>query len=163
MGRADPLGNPDDMSPRAIAALAQADVVFAEDTRRGKRLLQGLGLQKPLRSCFDGNESARAQEVAQVLGQGQTAALISDAGTPGISDPGYRVIQAALAASARITVLPGPAAFVVALVGSGLPTDKFVFLGFPPQTGAFEKFFAPYAALPATLIFYESPTGSGPR
>jgi 16S rRNA (cytidine1402-2'-O)-methyltransferase len=109
-------------------------------------------------SCYDANEGARAAEVAERLRAGAQVALVSEAGTPLVSDPGYRVVVAAIAAGARIVPVPGPAAMLAALVGSGLPPDRFLFQGFPPRkSGARRRLFESLRTLPATLVFYESP------
>jgi 16S rRNA (cytidine1402-2'-O)-methyltransferase len=153
-----PLGDPRDLSPRAIETLAGADVVFAEDTRTAGELLARHGLRKALRSCFDANEAARAAELGALLGAGRSAALVSEAGTPAVSDPGYELVRAAVAAGARVVPVPGPSALLAALVASGLPTARFFFGGFPPRKpGARRRIFEDVRALPATLIFYESP------
>jgi 16S rRNA (cytidine1402-2'-O)-methyltransferase len=155
---ATPLGNPDDLSPRAVQALKSASLVMAEDTRTARALLRTCQLDRPTRSCFDANELARAEETAAALADGRDVALVSEAGTPSVSDPGYKVIRAAIASGARVVPVPGPAAFLLALVGSGLPTSRFFFAGFPPRTaGARRAFFAKLAAIEATLLFYESP------
>ena len=154
------LGNAADLSPRAAAVLREADVVVAEDTRSARQLLAGVGAGAGQRvlSCFDANESARAAEIAELLAGGARVALISEAGTPLVSDPGYRVVAAAIAAGARVVPVPGPSALLAALVAAGLPTDKFVFLGFPPRKpGPRRRLFESVRALPFTLVFYESP------
>lgn len=155
---ATPLGNPADLAPRAIEALRAADVVLAEDTRTASKLMAAHGVNRAAHSCFDANEDARAAEAARWLAEGKSVALVSEAGTPAISDPGYRVVRAAIAAGARVVPVPGPSAVVLALVGSGLPTDRFLFAGFPPRRpGPRRELFSSLRALPATLIFYESP------
>jgi 16S rRNA (cytidine1402-2'-O)-methyltransferase len=157
---ATPLGDRRDLSPRAVAALREADLIVAEDTRSARRLLAevGAGGKAPVLSCFDANEGARAVEVAARLEEGANVALISEAGTPLVSDPGYRVVAAAIAAGARIVPVPGPSAVLAALVGAGLPTDRFLFLGFPPRKpGARRRLFESVRALPFTLVLYESP------
>jgi 16S rRNA (cytidine1402-2'-O)-methyltransferase len=154
------LGNAGDVSPRAVAALREADVIVAEDTRSARQLLAGIGAGAAQRvlSCFDANEAARAAEIAALLAGGARVALISEAGTPLVSDPGYRVVAAAIAAGARVVPVPGPSALLAALVAAGLPTDKFLFLGFPPRkTGPRRRLFESVRALPFTLVFYESP------
>ncbi|MEZ4399447.1 MAG: 16S rRNA (cytidine(1402)-2'-O)-methyltransferase [Kofleriaceae bacterium] len=161
---ATPIGNLDDLSPRAAAALREADVIAAEDTRRVAILLDhvGAGARRDVRSTFDGNEAARAEELAAVLAAGRTVALVSDAGTPGVSDPGARVVRAAIAVGAPVVVIPGPVAAIAALVASGLASDRFLFVGFPPRDPG------PRAALVgglvderATLLFYEAPDRVG--
>lgn len=155
-----PIGNLEDLSPRARRVLASVKIVAAEDTRRARELFNHLGIAAPqLVSTFDGNEAARAEELAARVAAGDDVALISDAGMPGVSDPGQRVVAAAVAAGAKIEVIPGPAAFVVALVASGLPTDRFTFLGFPPrEQGARRELFGSLRIERATLCFYEAPT-----
>jgi 16S rRNA (cytidine1402-2'-O)-methyltransferase len=156
---ATPLGDARDLSPRAAETLRRADLIVAEDTRSARRLLGEIGAEtKAILSCFDANEAARAAEVADRLAAGDTVALISEAGTPLISDPGYRVVAAAIAAGARIVPIPGPSAVLAALVGAGLPTDRFLFLGFPPRkSGARRRLFDSVRLLPYTLVLYESP------
>jgi 16S rRNA (cytidine1402-2'-O)-methyltransferase len=162
---ATPLGNADDLSPRAAQALRTAAVIVAEDTRSARRLLSGLGAEtdqfvgeRTILSCYDANEAARATEIAERLRAGADVVLVSEAGTPLVSDPGYRIVVAAIAAGARIVPVPGPAAVLAALVGSGLPPDRFLFHGFPPRkSGARRRLFESLRALPATLVFYESP------
>jgi 16S rRNA (cytidine1402-2'-O)-methyltransferase len=162
---ATPLGNAEDLSPRAARALRTAPVIVAEDTRTARRLLAAIhepgapaGEGRTILSCYDANEADRAAEVADHLRTGQDVVLISEAGTPLVSDPGYRIVQAAIAAGARVVPVPGPSAVLAALVGSGLPPDRFLFIGFPPRkSGARRRLFESVRALPATLVFYESP------
>lgn len=156
---ATPLGDVRDLSPRAAEALRSADVIVAEDTRSARRLLAEIGAEaKTILSCFDANEAGRAVEVAERLAAGASVALISEAGTPLVSDPGYRVVAAAIAAGARVVPIPGPSAVLAALVGAGLPTDRFLFLGFPPRKpGARRRLFESVRSLPYTLVLYESP------
>lgn len=176
---ATPLGDARDLSPRAAAALRAADLIVAEDTRSARRLLAQVGREgrdgmdgkggmdgaaggPSIVSCFDGNEAARAREVAARLETGEEVVLISEAGTPLVSDPGYRIVAAAIAAGARVVPVPGPSAVLAALVGAGLPTDRFLFLGFPPRkSGARRRLFESLRALPFTLVFYESPLRAG--
>ena len=158
------LGNAGDLSPRAAAALREADVIVAEDTRSARKLLHDIGIAEPPRvlSCFDANEAARAAEIAGLLAGGARVALVSEAGTPLVSDPGYRVVAAAIAAGARVMPVPGPSAVLAALVAAGLPTDKFLFLGFPPRkSGPRRRLFESVRALPFTLVLYESPLRAG--
>ena len=154
-----PIGNLEDLSPRARRVLGSVKVVAAEDTRRARELFGHLGITAPhLVSTFDGNEATRAEELAARIAAGDDVALISDAGTPGISDPGQRVVAAVAATGAKVEVIPGPAAFVVALVASGLPSDRFTFLGFPPrEQGARRELFGSLRVERATLLFYEAP------
>jgi 16S rRNA (cytidine1402-2'-O)-methyltransferase len=132
---AGPIGNLGDAPPRLAEALAAADVVFAEDTRRSAVLLRHLGVSRPLRSYFAGNEPERAAEVAERLAGDETVALLTDAGTPSISDPGLSAVRAAVAAGAEVTAVPGPSAVTMAVAVSGLPADRFVFEGFLPRSG----------------------------
>ena len=156
---ATPLGDARDLSPRAAESLREADLIVAEDTRSARRLLAEIGAErKTVLSCFDANEAARAAEVAERLAAGARVALISEAGTPLVSDPGYRIVAAAIAVGARIVPIPGPSAVLAALVGAGLPTDRFLFLGFPPRKqGGRRRLFESVRALPYTLVLYESP------
>ncbi|HVY36397.1 MAG TPA: 16S rRNA (cytidine(1402)-2'-O)-methyltransferase [Polyangia bacterium] len=160
---ATPLGDPRDLSPRAADTLRGVELVVAEDTRSARRLLGEIGAgQKSVVSCFDANEAARAAEVAERLAGGAQIALISEAGTPLVSDPGYRVVAAAVAAGARVVPVPGPSAILAALMAAGLPTDRFLFLGFPPRkTGGRRRLFESVRTLPYTLVFYESPLRAG--
>lgn len=155
---ATPIGNLDDLSPRAAEALRTADVIGAEDTRRVGILLDRIGVaRRDVRSTFDGNEAARADELAAELAAGKRVALVSDAGTPGVSDPGARVVRAAIAAGAEVVVIPGPVAAIAALVASGLPTDAFLFLGFAPrEDGARAELAGARRGERATMIFYEA-------
>ena len=159
------LGNAGDLSPRAVATLRDADVIVAEDTRTARRLLadnRAARDDRPVISCYDANEAARADEVASLLAAGKNVALVSEAGTPLLSDPGFRVVAAAIAAGAPVVPIPGPSAVLAALVGAGLPTDRFVFLGFPPRkSGARRRLFQGVRALPFTLVLYESPLRTG--
>lgn len=155
---ATPIGNAGDLSPRALEALRTADVIFAEDTRSAHALLTSSGIDRQTRSCFDANEATRASEAAALFNEGKNVALLSEAGTPAISDPGFRLIRAAIDLGARVIPIPGPSAVLAALVASGLPTDRFFFAGFPPRRpGARRALFESLANLPATLVFYESP------
>jgi 16S rRNA (cytidine1402-2'-O)-methyltransferase len=155
---ASPIGHAQDLSPRALETLRTADLVLAEDTRSARKLLDGHGIDRRTQSCFDANEPARATQAAALLRSGASIALLSEAGTPTVSDPGYRVVRAAIAAGARVVPVPGPSAVLAALVGSGLPTDRFFFVGFPPRkAGARQGLLAQLRSLPATLVFFESP------
>ncbi len=160
---ATPIGNLGDLSPRAAEALRTADVIAAEDTRRVQILLDHLGTgRKDVRSTFDGNEAARAEELAGVLVEGRTVALVSDAGTPGVSDPGARVVRAAIAAGAPVVVIPGPVAAIAALVASGLATERFLFVGFPPrEDGARAELAGSLVDERATMLLYEAPDRVG--
>jgi 16S rRNA (cytidine1402-2'-O)-methyltransferase len=154
-----PIGCVDDLSPRARAVLSSVGVVAAEDTRVTRRLYQDLGLQAPkLLSNHDHNERERADQVVAYLARGEDVAVVSDAGTPLVSDPGYRAVVAAIEAGHRVVPLPGPCAVVTALAAAGLPTDRFVFLGFPPrQPNKRSALFAERAFEPATMVFFEAP------
>lgn len=165
---ASPIGNLEDLSLRAARVLREADVVAAEDTRAAARLLAAADAHGPVNparrvvSSFEGNEAARAEELAAALARGVKVALISEAGTPGVSDPGARAVTAAIAIGARVEVVPGPSAAIAALVASGLPTDRFLFLGFPPRTaGARHQVFGGLRGEIATLILYEAPDRVG--
>ncbi|WP_228743583.1 16S rRNA (cytidine(1402)-2'-O)-methyltransferase [Marinobacter sp. F4218] len=155
---ATPIGNLDDLSPRAAATLSRVDVVAAEDTRHSGRLLQHLGLQKRLIALHDHNERDRAGSILDELERGHSVALISDAGTPLISDPGYVLVREARRRGLTVTPIPGPCALVAALSAAGLPTDRFLFVGFLPakRTGR-RAALEPLRQESATLVFYESP------
>ena len=134
---ATPIGNLDDLSPRAVATLAAADLVVCEDTRRTGRLLSAAQVTaKRLLAVHDHNEASRIETVLEHLRAGETVAVVTDAGTPGISDPGERLVRAAAAAGFEVRVVPGPSAAIAALVASGLPTGRFVFEGFLPRKGS---------------------------
>jgi 16S rRNA (cytidine1402-2'-O)-methyltransferase len=139
--------------------LREADAIYAEDTRSAKVLLTHAGAGgAPVTSYFEGNEAERAEGLVAALAAGKKVAVISEAGMPGVSDPGARAVVAAVAAGARVEVIPGPSAVLAALVGSGLPTDRFTFLGFPPrEQGARQALFGSLRGEVATLIFYEAP------
>jgi 16S rRNA (cytidine1402-2'-O)-methyltransferase len=155
---ATPIGNLEDITLRALRVLRDCDVVAAEDTRRTGRLLRHFGLRKPLLSYFKFNEARRGEQILARLAAGERVALVTDAGTPGISDPGQRVVAAALAAGHRVEAVPGPCALVAALTASGLPTDEFHFVGFlPPKSGRRRRELERLAALPGVLVLYESP------
>lgn len=154
---ATPIGNLDDLSARARSVLESADLVYAEDTRHTGRLLARLGLRKPLRSCHDHNEAARAAEIVEHLQAGRDVALVSDAGTPGLADPGYRVVRAVLARGLGVTMVPGPSSILMALVLSGFPTDRFVYDGWlPRKSGALRGRLAEYEREPRTVVVLES-------
>jgi 16S rRNA (cytidine1402-2'-O)-methyltransferase len=154
-----PIGNLGDLSPRAVEALASADVLCCEDTRHTRKLLSHAGLH-PTRvvSLHDHNEAAQAGQVLKWLDDGQTVALVSDAGMPGVADPGERVVATAAAAGHRVEVVPGPSAVVAALVVSGLPTGRFVFEGFLPRKGSDRaERLAAVADERRTVVLFESP------
>jgi 16S rRNA (cytidine1402-2'-O)-methyltransferase len=155
-----PIGTPHDASARLIAALGDAEVVAAEDTRRVRRLAGALGVRLAGRvvSYYDDVEAARTPGLLAELQAGRDVLLVTDAGMPGISDPGYRLVAAAAQAGIRVSVLPGPSAVTAALAVSGLPSDRFCFEGFPPRrAGERARRLADLAAEPRTLVFFESP------
>jgi len=155
---ATPIGNLDDLSPRAAAALRGSDLVLAEDTRHTGRLLAHLGSQVPQLSLHEHNETARIPEVLERLRQGQQVALVSDAGVPAVSDPGFRLVRACAEAGVAVTAVPGPSAVLHALVVSGLPTDRFVFEGFLPRKGrARADRLEELAHEPRTCVLFASP------
>ncbi len=153
---ATPIGNLGDITLRAIETLGQVDLIAAEDTRVAAKLLRHLGLGTPVIPYHDHNAPAmRPQLITRMLG-GATVALVSDAGTPLVSDPGLKLVQAALEAGVPVTAAPGACAAITALTLAGLPTDRFCFCGFlPPKSGARQSSLAELAAVPATLVFYE--------
>ena len=155
---ATPIGNLDDSSPRLAAALAGADLVACEDTRRARRLLDHLGVQARLVSYHDVNERRRAGELADMVAAGERVALVSDAGMPAVSDPGWQLIQLCLARDLPVEVVPGPSAVLAALVLSGLPADRFCFEGFlSRKAGARARRLAELAGEPRTMVFFEAP------
>ncbi len=153
-----PLGNPADITRRALEILAEADLVAAEDTRTAGRLLADHGLKPPLISYHDWNEEQRAPALLERLARGQKVALVSEAGTPGISDPGYDVVRLARQRGIPVVPVPGPCALTAFLSVSGLPTDAFSFFGFPPSRPPRRRsLFQSLSERPETLVFYESP------
>jgi len=155
---ATPIGNLEDITLRALRVLKECDVVAAEDTRHSGRLLKHFGIAKPLLSYFQFNEARRSEEILERLRRGEKVALVTDAGSPGISDPGARVVAAALAAGLRVEAVPGPCALVAALTASGLPTDEFHFAGFlSHKSGQRRRQLEGLRTVPGTLVFYESP------
>ena len=154
---ATPIGNLDDISPRALKVLAEVDLVAAEDTRHSGNLLSHFGIKTPLISLHEHNEAERADRLVDKLKQGASIALISDAGTPLISDPGFDLVRAARRAGIAVSPVPGACALVAALSVSGLPTDRFVFEGFlPAKSAARRERLAALAAETRTLVCYES-------
>src|SRR5690349_4578100 len=129
---ATPIGNLEDITHRAVRILGEADLIACEDTRQTRKLLDHYGIQKPTVSYHEHNETERAEELADRLRGGAVVALVSDAGMPLVSDPGYRLVRAAIAAGVRVETVPGPSAALTALAASGLPTDAFYFGGFLP-------------------------------
>ena len=155
---ATPIGNLDDLAPRAARTLASVDVVAAEDTRHSGRLLSHLGIQKRMVALHDHNEKDRAAGILTELQAGRDVALISDAGTPLISDPGYVLVREARAAGHRVSPIPGPCALVAALSVAGLPTDRFLYVGFlPAKRSGRRASLDVLSSEVATLVFYESP------
>ncbi|WP_354642021.1 16S rRNA (cytidine(1402)-2'-O)-methyltransferase [Kitasatospora camelliae] len=155
-----PIGDVADAPPRLLTELASADVIAAEDTRRLRRLTQALGVVPTGRvvSYFEGNEVARTPELVEALLGGARVLLVTDAGMPSVSDPGYRLVDAAVAAEVRVTAVPGPSAVLTALALSGLPVDRFTFEGFlPRKAGDRARQLAEVAAEPRTMVFFEAP------
>ncbi len=153
-----PIGNLEDMTQRAVRVLREVDLVACEDTRHTRKLLNHYGIKTKTVSYHEHNERERAAELLESLKSGLNVAIVSDAGTPGISDPGFRVVRRAIEEGLRVVPLPGPTAFVSALVASGLPADQFFFDGFlPARSGARRTRLAELQSMPATLIFYEAP------
>lgn len=153
-----PIGNLSDISDRARQCLAAASLVVAEDTRRTGRLLEHLKLSRPLRSLHAHNEASRVPEIIEALGRGDDVALVSDAGTPLVSDPGERTVQAAIGAGFPVVPIPGPSAILASLIGSGLPCARFTFLGFVPRKGRDRtQILERIAASPDTVVVFESP------
>ncbi len=155
---ATPIGNLEDITLRALRVLRECDVVAAEDTRRTGQLLKHFGISKPLLSYFQFNEARRSEEILARLQRGEKVALVTDAGSPGISDPGERVVRAARAAGWRVEPVPGACALVAALTASGLPTAEFHFVGFlPHKSGQRRNQLEALKVVGGTLVFYESP------
>lgn len=152
-----PIGNLEDITLRALRILKEVDVILAEDTRTTAFLLKHYGIDKPVRSNHQHNEHKILDDLIQQLKSGKKIALVSDAGTPGISDPGYLLIRACVQNNVPLTTLPGPTAFVPALVNSGLPCDSFTFIGFLPQKKGRQTKLLQLVTEPRTLVFYESP------
>ncbi|GAA3153620.1 16S rRNA (cytidine(1402)-2'-O)-methyltransferase [Nonomuraea roseoviolacea subsp. carminata] len=155
-----PIGQAGDVSPRLREVLGSADVVAAEDTRRLRRLAADLGVEIGGRivSYYDANEAGRAQELIETLKEGRTVVVITDAGMPGVSDPGYRLTRLAVEEGVTVTALPGPSAVTTALAVSGLPSDRFCFEGFPPRkTGERARRLSALAGEERTMVFFEAP------
>jgi len=154
---ATPIGNRADLSPRAIDTLRAVSAICAEDTRHTRQLLAQFGIDKPLVALHEHNEEAMLERLVARLQSGESLALVSDAGTPLVSDPGYRLVRAAREAGIRVSPVPGPCAFVAAMSVAGLPSDRFVFEGFlPAKAGARRERLRALASEPRTLAFYES-------
>jgi 16S rRNA (cytidine1402-2'-O)-methyltransferase len=155
---ATPIGNLEDITLRALRILREVDRIACEDTRQTRKLLERHGISKPLVSYHEHNEQARAEELLRELEAGKNIALVSDAGTPLIADPGYRLVAQARAAGVTVSPIPGPSAMVSALSASGLPTDSFFFGGFlPAKKTQRRKTLEEIKAFPTTLVFYEAP------
>lgn len=155
---ATPIGNLEDITLRALRTLKECDLIAAEDTRRTGVLLKHFGISKPMLSYFQFNEARRSEEIIERLRRGEKIALVTDAGSPGISDPGERVVKAAIAAGFRVESVPGPSALVAALTASGLPTEEFHFIGFlPHKSGQRRKKLEALRDVSGTLVLYESP------
>jgi 16S rRNA (cytidine1402-2'-O)-methyltransferase len=155
---ATPIGNLEDITLRALRVLKEADLIACEDTRHTRRLLNHYGIDKPAISYHEHNERERAEELLKRLARGERIALVTDAGTPGISDPAYRVVTAAIEKGIEVIPIPGPTALIAALVASGLPTDAFLFIGFlPARRQARRKKLEELRAVRETLVIYEAP------
>jgi 16S rRNA (cytidine1402-2'-O)-methyltransferase len=155
---ATPIGNLEDITLRALRTLKECDLVAAEDTRRTGQLLRHFGISKPLLSYFKFSEAKRSEEILERLSHGEKIALVTDAGSPGISDPGERVVKAAIGAGFRVESVPGPSAVIAALTASGLPAGEFHFIGFlPHKSGQRRKKLESLKVFDGTLVLYESP------
>jgi 16S rRNA (cytidine1402-2'-O)-methyltransferase len=152
-----PVGNLKDITFRAVEILGSVDLILAEDTRHTGKLLNHYGIKTPLQSHHKFNEHKTVEAICTRITKGQTIALVSDAGTPGISDPGYLLVRSCIDRGIDVETLPGPTAFVPALVNSGLPADRFCFEGFLPQKKGRQKKFLSLIGETRTMIFYESP------
>jgi len=155
---ATPIGNLEDITLRALRVLKECDVVAAEDTRHSGQLLKHFAISKPMLSYFQFNEAKRSEEIIERLRRGEKVALVTDAGSPGISDPGERVVKAAITAGFRVESVPGPSALVAAITASGLPAEEFHFIGFlPHKSGQRRNKLESLKAFDGTLVLYESP------
>src|SRR5437660_11088636 len=155
---ATPIGNLEDITYRAVRILKEVDLMACEDTRQTRKLLDHYGIEKPAISYHEHNEAERARHLIDKLQQGLTIAKVSDAGMPGISDPGYRVVKLAIEHGIRVVPVPGPSALVTALAASGLPTDAFEFRGFlPAKSGQRRTALESVGDVQQTVIFYEAP------
>lgn len=153
-----PIGNLEDITQRALRVLAEVELIACEDTRHTQKLLNHYGIKTKTISYHEHNERERAAELLERLRTGASVAVVSDAGTPGINDPGFRLVQLANENAMRVVPIPGPSALIAALVASGLPTDEFLFAGFlPPRSNARRVRLEELRSLPATLVFYEAP------
>jgi len=155
---ATPIGNLNDITMRALSTLREVDIIASEDTRKTGLLLKHFDIARPQIAFHEHNEQRAGQHLEDLLKQGKSVALVTNAGTPGISDPGYTLVRRAINAHIDVTMIPGPTALIMALVLSGLPVHSFTFRGFPPRkSGPRRRFIEIDAASPHTLIFYESP------
>jgi 16S rRNA (cytidine1402-2'-O)-methyltransferase len=155
---ATPIGNLGDITLRALEALKAADVIASEDTRKTGILLKHFGISRPQMTFEEHNEDRAGARIMELLAEGKTVAVVSEAGTPGISDPGYTLVRRAIEAGEEVTMTPGPAAVIMAVVLSGLPVHSFTYRGFPPHKGGpRRRFLQVDAQSPHTLVFYESP------
>jgi 16S rRNA (cytidine1402-2'-O)-methyltransferase len=155
---ATPIGNREDFTLRALRILSEVDLIACEDTRRTGRLLRAHGISTPTTSFFEHNERWKGERILEAVRSGRSVALVCDAGTPGISDPGYRLVRDARTARLPVVPVPGPSAAIAALSVSGLPTDRFLFVGFlPPRAGARRRALEELRQVRTTLVLYESP------
>jgi len=155
---ATPIGNLEDMTQRALRVLREVDLVACEDTRRTRVLLNHFGVKTKTLSYHEHNERKRAEELCKLLESGRHIAIVSDAGTPLINDPGFRIVKAAIQSGIQVVPVPGPSALISGLIASGLPCDQFLFAGFlPGRANARRGKLEELSALPATLVFYEAP------
>jgi 16S rRNA (cytidine1402-2'-O)-methyltransferase len=155
---ATPIGNLEDISLRALRILKEADLIACEDTRYTARLLTRYGIETPRESFHEFNEESRTPRLMQMLRDGKSIALVSDSGTPLVSDPGYRLVSSCRIEGLQVIPIPGPSAVIAALIGSGIATDSFFFAGFlPPRSSLRKRRLEELATVPATLIFYEAP------
>ncbi len=155
---ATPIGNLNDITLRALTTLREVDIIASEDTRKTGMLLKHFDISKPQLAFHEHNEQRAGEHIEELLKQGKSVALVTNAGTPGISDPGFTLVRRAIAAQIEVTMIPGPTALIMALVLSGLPVHSFTFRGFPPRkSGPRHRFLEIDKESPHTLIFYESP------
>ncbi len=155
---ATPIGNLEDMTYRAVRILKEVALVAAEDTRHSRKLMSHFGISTPLTSYYDHNQSVKGERIIAALKDGKNVALISDAGTPCISDPGYQLVRSAIAEAIRVIPVPGACAAIAAISASGLPTDSFIFAGFPPnKEGKRRAFLADLSNSSGTVVMYEAP------
>ena len=156
---ATPIGNLGDITVRALAVLSRADVIYCEDTRHSRTLIAHYGIEAPLRAYHEHNAEAERPRILELIARGRSVALISDAGTPLISDPGYKLVREAVEKELPVTALPGASAVLAGLTVSGLPSDTFLFAGFlPPKEGARRQRLGELAGIPATLVLFEAPS-----